>query len=246
LIDGCRLSRAAVHIYRHGDVADLETLLKSAGSYRRRLIVTDSVFSMDGDLAPLVELADLAERYDAMLMVDEAHATGVLGKSGRGLAEQLGVERRVDVHVGTLSKALGSVGGFVAGSRALIDWLMNRARPYVFSTASPPAASAAAIASLDIVAAEPWRRTELLAKAERLRERLRGEGWNVGNSSSQIIPVFIGDPGETMNLAARLRSSGLWVPGIRPPSVPAGESLLRISLSFGHTDEMLGRLQLRS
>jgi len=244
LIDGCRLSRAAVHVYPHADVAALETMLQSASAYRRRLIVTDSVFSMDGDLAPLVELANLAEHYDAMLMVDEAHATGVLGKSGRGLAELLGVEQHVDVHVGTLSKALGSVGGFVAGSRALVDWLTNRARSYVFSTASPPAASAAALAALRIVADEPWRRTELLSKAQRLRNRLRGEGWNVGNTSSQILPVFIGDPGATMELSAKLRNLGLWVPGIRPPSVPPGESLLRISLSFGHTDEMLDRLQL--
>lgn len=244
LIDGCRLSRAAVHVYPHADVAALETMLQSASAYRRRLIVTDSVFSMDGDLAPLVELANLAEHYDAMLMVDEAHATGVLGKSGRGLAELLGVEQHVDVHVGTLSKALGSVGGFVAGSRALVDWLTNRARSYVFSTASPPAASAASLAALRIVADEPWRRTELLSKAQRLRDRLRGEGWNVGDSSSQILPVFIGDPGATMELSAKLRNLGLWVPGIRPPSVPPGESLLRISLSFGHTDEMLDRLQL--
>ena len=174
LIDGCRLSRAEVYVYPHADVAQLaEQLEKSlTKKYRRRLIVTDSLFSMDGDLAPLVELAALAERYDCMLLIDEAHATGVFGEHGRGVAEFLDCEQGVHIRVGTLSKALGSAGGFGSGPRNLINWLANRARPYVFSTASPPAVSAAALAALDIVRDEPQRRTSLLQRSALLRENL--------------------------------------------------------------------------
>ena len=235
LIDGCRLSRAEVHVYRHSDPEHLETLLRSTPAARRRLIVTDTLFSMDGDLAPLVELAELAERYKAMLMVDEAHATGVFGPRGRGVAEHLGVEERAPIRVGTLSKALGSAGGFVVGRRSLIDWLANRARSYVFSTAPPAAACAAGLAALTVVADEPQRRTELLAKAALLRRALQAAGWSVGGSASQIVPVFVGAPERAMQLSRRLRAAGLLVPAIRPPSVPVGESLLRISLSSGHT-----------
>jgi 8-amino-7-oxononanoate synthase len=246
LIDGCRLSRATVFVYPHGDCAVLTEQLQAARGFRRRLIVTDSLFSMDGDFASSVELAELAERFDAMLLVDEAHATGVFGERGTGLAELLGVADRVHVRVGTLSKALGSAGGFVAGSRLLVDWLTNRARSYVFSTAHPPAVCAAALAALDIVRDEPRRRTELLARAGELRERLAADGWNIGAASvsaaSQIIPLVIGDPPRTMQLSAALREQGFWVPGIRPPSVPAGESLLRISLSYAHTSEQLAAL----
>ncbi len=177
-----------------------------------------------------------------MLLVDEAHATGVFGQRGRGLCEQFGVEERVDVRVGTLSKALGCAGGFVAGPRSLIDWLVNRARPYVFSTAQPSANAAAAVAALDIVDSEPQRRAQLHAHAARLRDALSADGWNIGRSTSQIIPIFIGEPERTMQLADALRERGFFVPGIRPPSVPPGESLLRISLCHGHTDEMLNQL----
>jgi len=242
LIDGCRLSRAEVHVYRHSDAEDLTDLLRAHRDARRRLIVTDSLFSMDGDLAPLREIVELADRYDCMLLVDEAHATGVFGPRGRGICEHLGVEDQVHARVGTLSKALGSAGGFVSGSRKLIAWLVNRARPYVFSTAHPAANAAAAIAALDIVEREPERRASLLARAAELRTSLAKQGCNIGNSQSQIIPVFVGEPDRTMQLAAQLREEGLFVPGIRPPSVPAGESLLRISLSYGHTEEMIARL----
>ena len=242
IVDGCRLSRADVHIYPHRDWRRLEELLREAGGYRRRLIATDTLFSMDGDLAPLVELAELAERYDCMLLVDEAHATGIFGERGRGVAEHLDVEDRVHVRIGTLSKALGSAGGFVAGSQSLIDWLANRARPYVFSTAQPGASAAAAAAALEIINTEPERRRVLLASAEYLRQQLRQQGWNCGASVSQIIPVLVGAPEATMYLADALRQRGFWTPGIRPPSVPEGESLLRISLSYGHTREMLDGL----
>jgi 8-amino-7-oxononanoate synthase len=247
LIDGCRLSKATRFVYPHRDCAALETMLRDAGRFRRRLIVTDSLFSMDGDLAPLVEIAELAEHYDAMLMVDEAHATGVFGSNGCGVVEHFAaacpaLKQRVHVRMGTLSKALGSGGGFVCGTQSLIDWLANRARTYVFSTAQPPATSAAAIAALDIGRREPNLRESLLRNAEALRARLREDGWNTGDSESQIIPIIIGDANRTMRLAASLREAGFFVPGIRPPSVPEGESLLRLSLCYHHTPEMIGGL----
>ena len=242
LFDGCRLSRADVRIYPHTDCERLAALLEDAEKYRRRLIVTDGLFSMDGDLAPLAELAELAERYAAMLLVDEAHATGVFGGHGRGVAEHFGVEDRVHVRIGTLSKALGCIGGFVAGSRSLVEWLVNRARPYVFSTASPAATAAAAIAALDIVQQEPQRRERLLTRSQELREELTRQGWNIGASASQIIPLVVGDPERTVRMSAELRERGLFAPAIRPPTVPEGEACLRISLTFGHTEEMIAAL----
>ena len=242
LWDGCRLSRADVRVYPHRDCRRLASLLEESHKYRRRLIVTDSLFSMDGDLAPLAELADLAAAYDAMLLVDEAHATGVFGQRGRGVAEHLGVEHRVPIRIGTLSKAIGSVGGFVAGSRPLIEWLVNRARPYVFSTASPATVAAAALAALDIIRDEPQRRRGLLARAASLRAELARQGWNTGASASQIIPLIVGDPERAVDLSSKLRDRGLFVPAIRPPTVPEGEACLRISLTAGHTEEMIARL----
>lgn len=242
LLDGCRLSRADVRAYPHNDVQRLSALLQRAGRTGRRLIVTDGLFSMDGDLAALPELAELAERHGAMLLVDEAHATGVFGQHGRGTAEHFGVEAQVPVRIGTLSKALGSVGGFVAGSRSLIDWLINRARPYVFSTAAPAAVAAAALAALEIVRQEPERRTALLARAGSLRGVLRERGWDISSSASQIIPVRIGQPERAVALAARLYERGLLVPAIRPPTVPEGESCLRISLNTRHSEEMIASL----
>jgi 8-amino-7-oxononanoate synthase len=242
LLDGCRLSRADVRVYPHCDWQRLDGLLAMAGGHRRRLIATDGLFSMDGDLAPLDRLVEVAQRRDAMLLVDEAHATGVFGPQGRGVAEELGVEDRVDVRVGTLSKALGSVGGFVAGSRSLIEWLVNRARPYVFSTAQPPAVAAAAMAALNIVRHEPQCRQDLLAAARSLRNELATQGWDVGRSASQIISLLIGEPGRAVALSAALRDRGLLVPAIRPPTVPRGESCLRISLTCGHWPQMTGLL----
>jgi len=241
IIDGCRLSGAAVHVYRHCDTDHLREQV-AATNARRRLIVTDGLFSMDGDAAPLPELADIAEAFDAMLLVDEAHATGVFGHHGRGMSEQMGVAERVHVHVGTLSKAIGSIGGFVAGRHAVIDWLANRSRPYVFSTASPEAMAAAGRAALRLVQQHPERRNVLLSRAAEVRQQLTRQGWRIGNSQSQIIPVFMGDPEDTLKAAGRLRQRGLFVPGIRPPSVPDGESLLRISLSYAHDPTMIDRL----
>ena len=243
LFDGCRLSRADVRVYPHGDWRQLEKLLGRSAKYRRRLIVTDSLFSMDGDLAPLEQIAESVRRHDAMLLVDEAHATGVFGDHGRGVAERLGVEDCVDVRVGTLSKALGSVGGFVAGSRPLVDWLVNRARPYIYSTASPAAVAAAAgMAALGIVRDEPQRRQKLLDRAARFRATLVEHGWNVGNSTTQIVPIIVGDAQRALDLSAALREEGFFVPAIRPPTVPDDKACRRVSLSFGHADEQIAEL----
>jgi 8-amino-7-oxononanoate synthase len=239
IIDGCRLSGAAVHIYRHGDVGHLAELQRNSASYRRRLIVTDSLFSMHGDFAPLAELARLAREHDAMLLVDEAHATGVFGPQGRGVCEAAGIEHAEVIRVGTLSKALGSAGGFVAGSQRLVDWLANRARPYVFSTAAPAALAAVGLAALDIVVQEPGRRDRLLQLARQLQTRLAAVGLVSETPGSQIVPVVLQDPQTVMTAAAELRRRGYFVPGIRPPSVPTGQSLLRISLSCLHTDEQI-------
>ena len=243
IIDGCRLSGASVHVYRHVDVSHLRDLLQETKA-DKKLIVTDSLFSMDGDLAPLADLADLAARHNAMFMTDEAHATGVFGNHGRGVAEHLGVEEGISIRVGTLSKALGSIGGFAAGSQRLIDWLSNRARTYVFSTAMPAAICAAGLRAIEIIRDEPQRRTELLGRAVQLRERLRKDGLQIGSSQSQIVPVILGDPIATMKIAAGLREEGYFIPGIRPPTVPEGESLLRISLSYDHDETVIERLAL--
>jgi 8-amino-7-oxononanoate synthase len=246
LIDGCRLARAETHVYPHRDVAALTTLLHQHRDARRKLIVTDTLFSMDGDVAPLAEIGELAAAHGAMLLLDEAHATGVFGAHGRGLAEACDLERIAGadslIRIGTLSKALGAAGGFVVGSRDLVQWLANRARSYVFSTAQPAATSAAALVALDIVASEPWRRTQLLATAERVRKQLRNQGWELGPTASQIVPILVGSPARALTLAGRLREAGYWVPAIRPPSVPPGESLLRLSLTAGHTPEMIDGL----
>ena len=243
IIDGCRLSHAEKFIYPHNDTKALETFLHES-RHARKLIVTDTLFSMDGDLAPLDRLAELSIEHHAMLLVDEAHATGVWGELGRGAAEHFAsdcpaLEQASLIRLGTLSKALGSVGGFVVGSADLIDWLANRARSYVFSTAAPAAAAAAGAAALDLVEQEPHRRRELLAKADLLRQLLQDSQWNTGSSVSQIVPLLIGDPEQTMRIARGLQDAGFLAPGIRPPSVPQGESLLRVSLCHGHQEEDL-------
>ncbi len=242
ILDGCRLSGARWFTYPHGDAAALSRQLEQSPGFRRRLIVTDTLFSMDGDLAPLAELAELAERFGAMLMVDEAHATGVFGAGGRGVCEASGVERAVHVRVGTLSKALGSIGGFVVGEARLIEWLANRARAYVFSTASPEAAAAAGLEALKVVQEEPQRRQGLLQRAAELRQRLQDQGWSTGESVSQIVPVIVGRASAAVETAAALRRRGLLVPAIRPPSVPRGRALLRISLSSAHTPQQIEQL----
>ncbi len=242
IIDGCRLSRATIRRYPHRDVSALAEMMVADTQFERRLIVTDSLFSMDGNSAPLAELSELAEQFGAMLMVDEAHATGVFGSTGRGLCEAFGVDDRVHVRVGTLSKALGSVGGFVCGNHSLTQWLLNRARPYIFSTAHPAAACEAAAEALSIVEAEPQRGSELQQRAAMVRNQLQRQGWNLGPSTSQIIPIMVGDADKALKLAGSLREAGYYVPAIRQPSVPVGQSRLRLSLSWGHSEEMIDGL----
>jgi 8-amino-7-oxononanoate synthase len=246
LIDGCRLSRAAIQVYRHCDVSHLgELLRKQTSRVRRRIIATDTVFSMDGDSAPLKELLALAERYDCLLLVDEAHATGVLGEQGTGLTGTLPTsvgERNRIVHVGTLSKALGSQGGFVCGPKLLVEWLVNAARPYIFSTALAPPLAAAARRAVALVQAEPERRRHLLRLAELLRDRLSAVGVDASRSTSQIVPVIVGPARDAMMLSRRLEERGLLVPAIRPPSVAEGTARLRISVSAGHTENEIIQL----
>jgi 8-amino-7-oxononanoate synthase len=241
LIDGCRLSRATVHVYRHNDLGHLDELLRARRDARRRFVVSDSVFSMDGDLADLAGLLLLAREHDALLLLDEAHATGVLGDRGRGLADAHPPDERL-VKLGTLSKALGSQGGFVAGSRRVIDWLVNYARPYIFSTALAPPSAAAARRAVALVTQEPERRRHVLSLAEGLRQRLTALGLNVGPSACQIVPVIVGDAQAAVDLSRRLEALGLLVPAIRPPSVPDRTSRLRISLTAGHTEGDVERL----
>jgi 8-amino-7-oxononanoate synthase len=244
LIDGCRLSRARTHIYQHADPDHLRHLLRThAAEGRRRLIITDSLFSMDGDLAPLSELLDLAERFDCLLVLDEAHAIGVLGEHGRGAAGMIaGWTSERLIRMGTLSKALGSQGGFVCGPDDFIRWLVNRARPYIFSTALAPPAAAAARRAVALVREEPRRRQHVLSLAARLRQQLWALGYDLGEASCHIIPVAVGTPRAALSLSRRLREAGLLVPAIRPPSVPEGTSRLRISLTAGHTEEDVRRL----
>ncbi len=242
IIDGCRLSGAEVVIYGHNRIDSLSAALRQAPRKRRLLIVSDGLFSMDGDLAPVDKLTALAEQHAAMLLIDEAHATGVLGEQGRGVCEYFGVESTCLIRTGTLSKALGSLGGFVAGGETVIDWLVNRSRTLIFSTAAPAAVCAAGLAGLEIVREEPHRRQELLRQAARLRDRLRASGADLGTSASQIIPIRLGDAERTMRAAHWLLERGWLVPGIRPPTVPAGESLLRVSISHEHSADLLDQL----
>lgn len=242
IIAGCRLSGARIAVYAHGGAEQLETLLAQESSSDRKLIVTDGLFSMEGDFAPLRELVELANRHRAMLLVDEAHALGVVGTDGRGTAEYWNVAACVDVRVGTLSKALGCHGGFVAGNQSLIDYLSNCAGSYVYSTAAPAAASAAALAALKILRDQPQRRVRLAGISELVRNSLATQGWNIGRTVSHIVPVIVGEVTAAIEMAARLREQGIWAPCIRPPSVPPGNSLLRISLSSMHTDAMIEHL----
>ncbi len=240
IVDGCRLSRATVHVYPHRDVRALEAVLAATPRGGRRLIVTDSVFSMDGDRAPLRTLAALAEHYHTWLMIDEAHATGVLGARGAGLAEADGVAACITVHMGTLGKALGSAGAYVAGSRAVVDVVVNRARSFVYTTGLAPAAVAAAGAALEIVAAEPARRAALAENAARLRAGLRALGLDV-RGDTHIVPVVVGDNRTALALADALLARGVLVQAIRPPTVPAGTARLRVAPMATHSPAQLDR-----
>jgi glycine C-acetyltransferase/8-amino-7-oxononanoate synthase len=238
IIDGCRLSRAETFVYRHGDLEHLAWGLRAAGD-RATLIVTDGVFSMDGDVAPLSELSELAQRHDCRLMVDEAHATGALGPGGRGTVAAAGLSGEVDVVMGTLGKALGSYGAYACASRELSEYLVNTARSFVFSTALPPPVVAASQAALELLEAEPERVEQLRSNATTLRSALAAEGLPAGGSGSQIVPVAIGDPELTMRLCERALDRGVFAQGIRPPTVPEGTSRLRFTVMATHRPEDL-------
>ena len=242
IIDGCRLSRGRVGIYPHRDMAALDAILAQADSARRRLIVTDTVFSMDGTVAPLADLCELARKHRAILMVDEAHATGVFGVRGSGLVEETGCADGVHVRVGTLSKALAAAGGFVAGHADMIHWLRHKARAWIFSTAHPPPVAAAATRAITLLSQEPHRRRELLERAAGFRELLSQSGLDVAGATTQIVPIVVGSAPGAVAVSTRLAEAGLFVPAIRPPSVPEGKSLVRVSLSWHHTADDVSRL----
>lgn len=241
IIDGCRLSKAKTVVYRHCDVEQLEDEIKKLGPASRKLIVTETLFSMDGDEAPLAEIVDLAERYGAMLMVDEAHATGVFGPNGAGVAAKLGLTERVAVQMGTLGKALGGFGAYVAGSHALRELLINRCRSFIFTTSLPPPVVAAAIAAIDLLYKEPQRRLALWHNCRAMKEGLKRLGFSLGQSESQILPLIIGDAEKCMAFSEHLLQKGVFAQGIRPPTVPSGTSRLRITLMATHTHEHLHR-----
>lgn len=243
LVDGCRLSRATFRVFRHDELNRLDEDLAKHPGNRRRWIITDAVFSMDGDIAPLPAICDLAEKHDAAVIVDEAHATGLLGIHGRGACELLGVEDRVTVRIGTLSKALGTLGGFVSGSAALIEFLRNQARTQMFSTALPPGVCAAAVASIDIVESEPERRQTVVRHAARLREHLVARGWQTsGHPDVPIVPLVLGGPERAVEAATKLEERGVLVAGIRPPTVPTGTSRLRITPTAAHSGDDIREL----
>jgi glycine C-acetyltransferase/8-amino-7-oxononanoate synthase len=238
IIDGCRLSKARTVVYPHGDFEALEALMMQEVSHRqgRWLIVTDGVFSMDGDLAPLPELVKLKKRYGSLLMVDDAHGTGVLGAGGRGTGEYLGCLEDIDLHMGTLGKALGGAGAFLAGSSTAIELLINRARSFVFSTSLPPGVPAAASAALEIVAGSAGveLRQRLIENRIRFITGLRQGGLAVEEHPSPIVPILTAEPGPTMAASDRLITEGYFVQGIRPPTVPAGSCRLRATLMALH------------
>jgi len=241
IIDGCRLSHAEIKIYKHCDVEHLNSLLASNESKNKKLIVTDTVFSMDGDLAPVPELVELAEKYGCMLMIDEAHATGVLGKRGSGATEYFGIEDRVPIVMGTLSKAVGSLGGYVAGSKKLIDFLRNRARTYIFDTSLPASSLAASLAAIDIIEFELERRKHLWHLIEKFKSGLKNIGLELLPSYSAVIPVLIGEAQPALDFARMLRGNGVFTPAVRPPSVPPGKCRIRATLMATHKEEHIER-----
>jgi glycine C-acetyltransferase len=243
IIDGCRLSRADVRVFPHGDLGALsEALREESRPGRRLLLAVDGVYSMDGDVAPLREMVALARAHDALVMLDDAHGTGTLGKNGRGTAELLGVDTGVDAIVGTLGKSLGSFGAFVAGSAALRDLLVNVARSFIFSCALSPPQVEAARAALRLVRLEPWRRERLQENAARLRSGLAERGLSTAPSTTHIVPVVIGGNAETMRVCEALLARGFFAQGIRHPSVPEGTARLRITPMATHRPEEIDAL----
>lgn len=239
IYDGCRLSGAELARFQHNDLDHLESLLRQKPGNRQGLIVVESIYSMDGDRCPLPELVGLKEKYGCLLMVDEAHATGIYGISGSGLIEAAGVSDGVDLSMGTFGKALGSYGAYVAASRQIIHYLINRARSFIFSTALPPAVLGASLAAVEIVRAEPQLRRELLANTAFFKKELAAAGIGTDPEGSQIVPLILGDSAVTLQAAEELRERGIYATAVRPPTVPAGSSRLRFSITRHHSREIL-------
>ena len=245
IIDGARLSKAKIKVFRHKDVAHCEELLKEVeNDPGRKLVITDGVFSMDGDIGPVDGLAALCERYGAIMMVDDAHASGVLGRNGRGSVDHFGCTQRVDVQVGTLSKAIGALGGYVCGSRDLIDYLYHRARPFLFSTSHPPSVAASCMAAFDILESEPERIERLWSNTAYFKEQLGAAGFDIGGrttpaSETPITPILIGDGRKTMEFSRALFERGVMATGIAFPTVPEGKARVRCIMTSEHTREQI-------
>lgn len=243
LIDGCRLSKAERFIYPHRDVRAVQQLLAAHRQrFRNAFLVTDSIFSMDGTVAPLAELAELSREYDVIMIADEAHATGVFGRQGAGLVELSGLQQEIPLRIGTLSKAVGGCGGFVVGPRVVIDYLIQRARALIYSTASPPLAIVSALHGLAIIRSEPERRQRLLENVRYLGDRLKQAGITALDNQTPICAIIVKDNNRVVQLSALLREDGFYVPAIRPPTVPERTARLRISLSALHTEQHLDQL----
>ena len=241
IIDGSRLSRATIKIYPHKDVAAMRRLLEESKDARRILVITDGVFSMAGDIAPLPDIVEVAKKYGAIVMVDDAHASGVLGENGRGTVDHFGLHGQVDIQIGTLSKAIGVLGGYVAGPQVLIDYLVQRARPFLFSTSHPPAVTAACLAALDILEQDNSLIKRLWDNARYFKEGLAELGFDVSGSETPIIPVIVGDGAKAMQLSDRLFEEGVFAQGIAYPTVPRGKARVRTIVTAAHSREDLDR-----
>ncbi len=242
IVDGVRLSKAEKIVFRHKDTAGLEEALKTSRGYKRKLIVTDGVFSMDGDIAPLSDIMNLAKKHDAVVMVDDAHATGILGEHGKGTAEHFHLTENPDISMGTFTKVFGGVGGFVAGSRDLIKYLRVTARTYIFSAPIPPVIATGLIKAIDIVASEPERRRKLWENITYAHAGLRSKNLNILESETQITPILIGDEKKAINVSRRLLELGCFLPCVRWPAVARGASRLRMTLMTDHTKEQIDAL----
>ena len=242
LWDGAKLSGSRIFVYEHCDMDSFEAVLKRTESYDLKLAVTESVFSMDGDFVPMQDFVSLCQKYDAVSMVDEAHSTGVFGKEGRGLAEQTGTAGKIDIVIGTLSKAFAAQGGFVCGSQSLINYLINRSRAFIYTTAVSPAVCAAALKALEIAKKSDSQRLHLANLSKTLREKLTEKGFNISNSRSQIIPIITGNIENTEKAAAKFMENGIFAPAIKFPTVPQGASRLRISLTCAHTQARIEKV----
>ncbi|WP_019420253.1 glycine C-acetyltransferase [Paenibacillus sp. OSY-SE] len=239
IIDGIRLTKTNKRIYGHKDLNQLEAVLKDCGGFRQRLVVTDGVFSMDGDIAPLPQIVELAERYDALVYVDDAHASGVLGKHGKGSTDHFGLHGRVHIQVGTLSKAIGAVGGYVATSQVLKDYLTHTARSFLFSTALPPSVAATCLAAIEVLRNEPELTERLWKNANSFRASLQAAGFDTGGSETPIIPIIVGEPARALDFSRRLLEEGICAQGIVYPTVAMDKGRVRLIITAQHTDQDL-------